>query len=75
MLEFPKSLNIGLLLILILLLACLILAPFSSFFSSEVHLKCHRLALVTREGKYLVSNVPHHLLYGTMVHASQIICR
>jgi len=36
-------------------------------------LKCCRLSKVTREGKYLQSDVPRQLVYGTMVYVRQTI--
>lgn len=40
---------------------------------SHFLLKCARVAQVTREGKYVQSNVPRQLLYGTMVFVRQTI--
>ncbi|MFQ6645105.1 hypothetical protein Gotur_020259 [Gossypium turneri] len=42
----------------------------SSFFLTEV---ARLLSLVTKEGKYVQSNVPRQLVYGTMVYVRQII--
>jgi len=38
-----------------------------------VHFSSYRLSKVTREGKYVASDVPRQLVYGTMVYVRQSI--
>lgn len=40
---------------------------------SQVSFKWARVSQVTREGKYVHSNVPRQLVYGTMVYVRQTI--